>query len=282
MAPAADIVDTAIAAGDFGTLVQAVQAAGLEEALRGEGPLTVFAPTDAAFAALPEGTLEALLADPTGQLQQILLYHVLSGEVLAAAVADGLEATTLQGAGVSFAIEGEEVTINEATIIATDIAASNGVIHVIDAVILPPSEEAEAPAADIVDTAIAAGDFGTLVQAVQAAGLEEALRGDGPLTVFAPTDAAFAALPEGTLEALLADPTGQLQQILLYHVLSGEVLAAAVTDGLEATTLQGAGVSFAIEGEEVTINEATIIATDIVASNGVVHVIVAVILPPEG
>jgi uncharacterized surface protein with fasciclin (FAS1) repeats len=135
---AMDIVDTAIAAGNFGTLVQAVQAAGLEEALRGEGPLTVFAPTDAAFAALPEGTLEALLADPTGQLQQILLYHVLGGEVLAEAVTDGLEATTLQGSEVSFAIDSGMVMINEAQIVTTDIAASNGVIHVIDAVILPP------------------------------------------------------------------------------------------------------------------------------------------------
>jgi len=279
-AEAEDIVDTAIEAGDFTTLVQAVQAAGLEDALRGEGPFTVFAPTDAAFDALPDGTLEALLADPTGQLQQILLYHVLEGQVQAADVTNGLTATTLQGADVSFAIDGSTVTINDATIVATDIMASNGVIHVIDAVILPP-EEAAADLLDIVDTAIAAGDFDTLVQAVQAAGLEDALRGEGPFTVFAPTDAAFAALPDGTLEALLADPTGQLQQILLYHVLEGQVEAADVANGLIASTLQGADVSFTVEGSTVTINDVSIVATDILASNGVIHVIDAVILPPE-
>ena len=280
--PPADIVDTAIAAGSFETLVTAVQAAELEGALRGEGPFTVFAPTDEAFNALPEGTLEELLADPTGQLQQILLYHVVPGKVMAADVSDGLEAETLQGSTVSFSVMDGEVKINDATIVSTDIEASNGVIHVIDAVILPPAEEEAAEELDIVDTAIAAGSFETLVTAVQAAELEGALRGEGPFTVFAPTDAAFNALPDGTLEELLADPTGDLQQILLYHVVPGRVMAADVSDGLEAETLQGSTVSFA-EGAngELHINEAVIVSTDIEASNGVIHVIDAVILPPE-
>jgi uncharacterized surface protein with fasciclin (FAS1) repeats len=278
-ASAMDIVDTAIGAGDFDTLVQAIQAAGLEDALRGEGPLTVFAPTDAAFAALPEGTLEALLADPTGQLQQILLYHVLNGQVMAADVADGLMASTLQGDDVNFAVDGNKVTINDVSIVLTDIEASNGVIHVIDAVILPPVPDAAA-LLDIVDTAIGAGDFDTLVMAIQAAGLEDALRGQGPFTVFAPTSIAFSELPAGTLPSLLADPLGQLQQILLYHVIPGEVLAADVTDGLVATTLQGEDVQFVVDGSKVTINDATITATDIRAANGVIHVIDRVILPP--
>ena len=277
--PEKDIVDTALEAGDFGTLVQAVQAAGLEDALRGEGPFTVFAPTDAAFAALPDGTLEALLADPTGQLQQILLYHVLDGQVQAADVIDGLVASTLQGGDVSFAVDGSKVTINDASIVLTDIEAANGVIHVIDSVILPSSEQAAA-LLDIVDTAIQSGEVDTLVQAVQAAGLEDALRGQGPYTVFAPTNAAFGTLPAGTLAALLADPLGQLQQILLYHVIPGEVLAEDVTDGLVATTLQGADVSFAVDGSKVTINDANITATDIRAANGVIHLIDRVIFPP--
>jgi uncharacterized surface protein with fasciclin (FAS1) repeats len=275
-----DIVDTAVAAGGFETLVAAVQAAGLVEALKGEGPFTVFAPTDEAFAALPEGTLETLLADPEGDLTQILRYHVVPGKVMAADVSDGLEAETLQGASVSFTIEGVKVMINGATIVATDIEASNGVIHVIDAVILPPAEEEMAK--DIVDTAIDAGSFETLVSALEAAGLVEALKGEGPFTVFAPTDEAFAALPAGTLEALSADPEGDLAQILRYHVVPGKVMAADVSDGLEAETLQGASVSFTIEGDKVMINGATIVATDIEASNGVIHVIDAVILPPEG
>jgi uncharacterized surface protein with fasciclin (FAS1) repeats len=268
-----DIVDVAVEAGSFDTLVAAVQAAGLEDALRGEGPYTVFAPTDEAFAALPEGTLDALLVDPEGDLQQILLYHVVSGQVMAANVMDGLEAETLQGESVVFAIMGGSVTINDANIVTTDIEASNGVIHVIDAVILPPD--------DIVDVAVEAGSFETLVAAVQAAGLEDALRGEGPFTVFAPTDEAFAALPEGTLDALLADPEGQLQRILLYHVVSGSVMAADVSDGLEAETLRGANVAFSVADGAVMIEGANIVATDIEASNGVIHVIDAVILPPD-
>lgn len=278
-----DIVDTAIGAGSFTTLVAVVEAAGLVDALKGEGPFTVFAPTDEAFAALPKETLDALLADPSGDLTQILLYHVVEGKVMAAAVTDGLEATTLQGSPVTFTVADGSVKINEATIVTTDIETANGVIHVIDAVILPPAAAAaEAPAAmlDIVDTAVGAGSFTTLVAAVEAAGLVDALKGEGPLTVFAPTDDAFAALPKETLDALLADPSGDLTQILLYHVLDGKVMAADVTDGLEAATLQGAPVTFTVADGSVKINDATIVTTDIETSNGVIHVIDAVITPP--
>ena len=140
----ADIVDTAVAAGDFSTLVAAVQAAGLVDALKGEGPFTVFAPTDAAFAKLPAGTVDALLADPKGDLTQILLYHVVPGKVMAADVTDGLEAATLQGKPVKFSVQDGKVMINDANVVATDIETSNGVIHVIDSVILPPADEAAA------------------------------------------------------------------------------------------------------------------------------------------
>ncbi len=148
-APAAagnDIVATAIGAGQFKTLVAAVQAAGLVEALQGKGPFTVFAPTDAAFAKLPAGTVEGLLKDPKA-LGNILLYHVIAGEVKAAAVTDGLTAKTLQGANVTFKVSGGKVMINDANIVATDVMASNGVIHVIDAVILPPAAPAATAAA---------------------------------------------------------------------------------------------------------------------------------------
>ncbi|MCB9131211.1 MAG: fasciclin domain-containing protein [Anaerolineales bacterium] len=143
-----DIVDTAVAAGSFPTLVAAVQAADLVDALKGAGPFTVFAPTEEAFAALPEGTLDSLLADPAA-LANILLYHVVSGKVMAADVTDGLTAETLQGSDVTFTVADGSVKINDANIVTTDIEAGNGVIHVIDAVILPPagSETAAAPAA---------------------------------------------------------------------------------------------------------------------------------------
>jgi uncharacterized surface protein with fasciclin (FAS1) repeats len=131
----ADIVDTAIAAGEFNTLVAAVQAAGLEETLRGEGPFTVFAPTDDAFAALPEGTVEALLADIPA-LTSILTYHVVPGAVMSGALTDGMVAETVNGQTVTFTVRGT-VQVDSATVTTPDIEASNGVIHVIDAVILP-------------------------------------------------------------------------------------------------------------------------------------------------
>ena len=293
----ADIVDTAVAAGDFTTLVAAVQAAGLVDALKGEGPFTVFAPTDAAFAALPAGTVETLLEDPTGDLTQILLYHVVSGKVMAGDLSEGLAAATLQGKELAFTLA-DGAKVNGVNIVVTDIETSNGVIHVIDSVLLPPADEAAAeaaaepvaeataepaaeaaPAGDIVDTAVAAGDFTTLVAAVQAAGLVDALKGEGPFTVFAPTDAAFAALPAGTVETLLEDPTGDLTQILLYHVVSGKVMAGDLSEGLAAATLQGKELAFTL-ADGAKVNGVNIVVTDIETSNGVIHVIDSVLLPP--
>ncbi|MFV1874851.1 fasciclin domain-containing protein [Nioella sp.] len=133
-----DIVDTAVGAGTFNTLVAAVQAAGLEETLRGEGPFTVFAPTDEAFAALPEGTVETLLMEENlDQLVAILTYHVVPGAVMSGDLSDGMMATTVQGGEIEIGTMGG-VTVNGANVVAADIEASNGVIHVIDAVILPP------------------------------------------------------------------------------------------------------------------------------------------------
>jgi len=306
LAQDADIVDTAVAAGSFNTLVTAVQAAGLVETLKGEGPFTVFAPTDEAFAKLPAEVLEAALADPEGLLTQVLLYHVVPGKVMSTDLSDGMEAATVQGESIIFTLSDGVAMANDATIIAADVEASNGVIHVIDTVLLPPSIVAaaeaaatpaateapaaeaaatpapaaeEAPAADIVDTAVAAGGFNTLVAAVQAAGLVDALKGEGPFTVFAPTDDAFAKLPQATIDALLADPTGDLTQILLYHVVPGKVMAADLSDGLMATTLQGGDVTFTLGEGGAKVNDANIVATDIETSNGVIHVIDSVILP---
>jgi uncharacterized surface protein with fasciclin (FAS1) repeats len=136
-----DIVDTAVAADDFKTLVAAVQAAGLVETLKGEGPFTVFAPTDAAFAKLPAGTLDELLKpESKDKLTSILTYHVVPGKVMAADVVKVDSAKTAQGAEVAITVEGANVKVNEANVTATDIECSNGVIHVIDAVILPPEK----------------------------------------------------------------------------------------------------------------------------------------------
>ncbi|MBO9451531.1 fasciclin domain-containing protein [Tropicibacter sp. R16_0] len=134
-----DIVDTAVGAGDFGTLVAAVQAADLVDVLKGDGPFTVFAPTDAAFAALPEGTVENLLKpENKDQLIAILTYHVVPGKVMSTDLSDDMKAATVQGGNVTIDLD-NGVMVNDATVVAADIDASNGVIHVIDKVILPSS-----------------------------------------------------------------------------------------------------------------------------------------------
>ena len=165
--------------------------------------------------------------------------------------------------------------INDALVVITDIEASNGVIHVIDAVLLPPE-----PVGSIVDVALADDRFETLVAALQAADLVGTLQGEGPFTVFAPTDDAFDALPEGTVAALLEDIPA-LTAILLYHVVSGDVRAADVVALESAVTVQGELVSISVESDNVRINDALVVITDIEASNGVIHVIDAVLLPPE-
>lgn len=278
-----DIVDTAVADGRFTTLASALDAAGLVETLKGEGPFTVFAPTDDAFAALPEGTVESLLLPENKQaLTDILTYHVVPGKVMAADVAGLTSATTVLGKDVTIKVDMGNVYINDAKVILTDIETSNGVIHVIDAVLLPPTEDASA-SNTIVDVAIADGRFTTLVAAVEAAGLVETLSGEGPFTVFAPTDDAFAALPAGTLDSLLLPENKQaLTDILLYHVVSGKVMAADVVTLTTAPTVLGKDVTITVKDGKVFLNDTVeVIITDVEASNGVIHVIDAVLLPPQ-
>jgi transforming growth factor-beta-induced protein len=276
--PSNTIVDIAAGNPDFSTLVAAVLAADLAEALSGEGPFTVFAPTNEAFAKLPAGTLESLLLPENKQaLTDILLYHVVSGSVLAADVVNLSEAETLLGKNVNIKVDMGNVMINEATVVATDIIADNGVIHVIDSVILPPAD-----LAGIVDTAVAYGRFTTLAAALGAADLIDTLKSDGPFTVFAPTDDAFAALPEGTVESLLLPENKQaLTDILLYHVVAGKVMAEDVVTLTEAETVLGQNVSIKVDMGKVYINDSEVIITDIVTSNGIIHVIDTVLMPKD-
>ncbi len=170
-----DIVDTAVSAGQFKTLVAAVKAAGLVDTLKGDGPFTVFAPTDAAFAKLPSGTVEALLKpENRKKLQDILKYHVVAGKVMAADAAKLTSAKTVEGQEIAIKAGDGGVMINQAKVVKADIVTSNGVIHVIDSVLIPADK-------DIVATAAASKDFSTLVAAVKAAGLVETLQGKGPL-----------------------------------------------------------------------------------------------------
>jgi uncharacterized surface protein with fasciclin (FAS1) repeats len=304
----ADIVVASASADvpEFSTLLAAVQAADpavLAALSDPEAELTVFAPTDAAFAALAEALGEeafnAVLAD-TEQLTGILLFHVVEGRIGSADVVAGLDANedtvvapSLNGQYIDITREMDTIYINGAplNLEMVDIEASNGVVHVIDAVMLP---ESRTIAEIVVDSSAAEmPEFTTLLAAVSAADpavLETLSDPEAELTVFAPTDAAFAALAEALGEeafnGILADTEG-LTGILLYHVVPGVVRSGDLVtllldnDGVvSVATAEGSDVTFEVRDEGVFINDAQIITTDIDAANGVIHVIDAVITPP--
>lgn len=273
-----DVVDTAVGAGSFKTLVAAAQAAGLVETLKGPGPFTVFAPSDEAFAKLPKGTVEGLLKpENKQQLADLLTYHVVPGKVMSKDAVKVDFAGTVQGQALRLQVveRGDKQTalqVDGATVVKADIDCSNGVIHVIDAVVMPRK--------NIVETAAGAGTFGTLLAAAKAAGLVDALSGKDALTVFAPTDAAFAKLPAGTVEELLKPENKErLAGILKYHVVAGRKLAKDVVGLKEVATLQGKSAAIQVVDGVAKIDKATITSTDILAGNGVIHVIDSVILP---
>lgn len=275
---ASDVVATALADGRFGTLATALTEAKLVEVLQGEGPFTVFAPTDKAFSALPKGTVESLLKpENQDQLQAVLKYHVLAGKVELAGALAAKEAKTVQGELVKIGFSEGKVRVNDAAIIEADVLCSNGVIHVIDSVILPPK-----PANDIASVAKRAGSFKTLLAAINAAGLDDVLSGNGPLTVFAPTDDAFKALPKGTVEDLLKPENQEkLRDILALHAVSGKISAGDALNAKSAKALNGGSLEFTIEGGMFRVNGVTILKTDIECDNGVIHVIDAVLLPSK-
>jgi uncharacterized surface protein with fasciclin (FAS1) repeats len=277
-----NIVEVATAAGSFPTLLAAVEAAGLVDALSDDGAsLTVFAPTEEAFAALPAGTLDALLADPEA-LANILTYHVLGSDVSVSAALDiaPSKVETLQGGDVAVTSRSDEyLYINMSKVVDYDIEASNGVIHVVDSVILPP--DLTPSALTIAEIAASDEDFETLVAAATAANLVGTLSDpDADLTLFAPTDAAFEALGEEAVPFLL-DNLELLETVLLYHVLGAEVTSvdAIVAAGSSVTMANGedASIGFGESGRTLMINGANITVTDIVASNGIIHVLDSVL-----
>ena len=335
------VVDIIVGSEDHNTLETAVIAAGLVDALSGEGPFTVFAPTDAAFDALPEGTLDAVLAD-MDLLTSILTHHVASGSVMSTDLSDGMMVTTLNGTELMVTINDNGVMIDNAMVTVADIMADNGVVHVINAVLIPEDgcenddeqvenlfgtmfvtecdglisylmanynytefeacswngqpmfdlgttisticecscEGVEEETTTVVDIIVGSEDHNTLETAVITAGLVDALSGEGPFTVFAPTDAAFDALPEGTLDAVLAD-MDLLTSILTHHVASGSVMSTDLSDGMMVTTLNGTELMVTINDNGVMIDNAMVTVADIMADNGVVHVINAVLIPEE-
>ncbi len=266
------IVAVAREAGSFSTLLTALEVASLSGALEGKGPFTVFAPTDQAFAAIDPEVLNDLLAD-SERLAAVLTYHVVPGLFRADDVAGLTSAPTLNGKLVGISLAGGTVRVDDAVVTQTDIAAANGIIHVIDRVLLPE------PIADIVQIARGAGIFNTLLAAVEAAGLTSVLKGEGPFTVFAPTDEAFSAIPVEALNALLQDK-GALTSVLTYHVAPGTLTANQVLARSHLSTVNGATATISIANDgSARIDGALIAVTDIEARNGVVHVIDRVIFP---
>lgn len=269
-----DIVATAMGNKDFSTLVTAIKAADLVEALQGPGPFTVFAPTNAAFAKIDQKTLDALLKNKP-LLQGVLKYHVVSGKALAADVVKQSGWATLAGQRIDVKAADGKVLIDNATVTSTDIKCSNGVIHVIDTVIMPST-------IDLVATAMQAGKFKTLCAALEAAGLASTLQGEGPFTVFAPTDEAFAKLPAGTVENLLKpENKAKLTAVLTYHVVPGRLFSDKVVASKTLKTVQGQEITVSVKDGKAMADKATIVKTDIDATNGVVHVIDAVLMPAE-
>ena len=278
-----NIVQTAQADPKFSVLVEAVTAAGLVDTLSGAGPFTLFAPTNDAFTALLAElglTKDQLFAD-RALLGSVLQYHVLGSKVTKSQVPAGKAITTVQGGIFKIDAVGSALVITDgrnrtSNITATDLGASNGVIHIIDKVLLPADK-------NIVETAQSLPDFSILVEAVVAANLQGALSGTGPLTVFAPTNEAFAALLADlgiTKDELLADTT-LLTQVLTYHVVDGRALEADVPVGVPISTLETG--TFTVDGTlaitDSSGRKAQITATDVLTSNGVIHVIDKVLLP---
>jgi transforming growth factor-beta-induced protein len=271
-----NIVETAVAAGQFKTLASLLTKAGLADTLATGGPFTVFAPTDEAFAKVPKATLDALAENPA-QLKSVLLYHAVPGRVTAADVVKLSSAKTLEGRSLAIKVVDGTVFVDQAKVTTPDVMASNGVIHVIDSVLIPKAAPT-APAKNVVQTAVAAGQFKTLASLLTKAGLAGALQGKGPFTVFAPTDAAFAKVPKATLAALAKNPA-KLRAVLLYHVVKGKVTAAQVMKLRSAKTLNGKSLAIRVGGGGVLVGGAAVTKADVTASNGVIHVINKVLIP---
>jgi len=258
------IVALAVADGRFKTLAKALTDTNLVGTLSGAGPFTVFAPTDAAFAALPAGTLEGLSNE---QLATILKYHVIAKELPSTALTAG-PAKTVADLSAFVALSDGTVKVNDATVTTANIDASNGVIHVIDKVLLPPN---------LVEAATYAG-FTKLLAAAGKAGLASTLSAPSAnLTVFAPTDAAFTTLGQATVDGL---SMAQLADVLKYHVVSGKVLSTALSAGAVPSLLTGKNLTFSLTGG-VKVNDANVVIADVLTTNGVIHVIDKVLLPPS-
>lgn len=271
--PGSNLVQVAQEAGSFKTLLAAARAAGLADTLAGSGPLTVFAPTDEAFSALGRDTISELLKpENKARLAEILAYHVVPGRVSAADALRLNAAETANGQRLAIAVKNGRLTVDQVNVVQTDIPASNGVIHVVDRVLMPATRTIPEQAQRL--------HLNTLIAAVKAAGLADVLSGPGPFTVLAPSDEAFKNLPPGTLDSLLKpENKAQLAEILKLHVLSGRVFADFAVRSGTLASLRGEPLDVSLTDGRLRVGGAAVTRADVDAANGVVHVIDRVLLP---
>ena len=310
LTPPADLENiptVAQSTGIHNSLVSALIHANLVGVLSGEGPYTVFAPTDAAFEEFGLNLSDFDTEAENETLAKILSYHVAMGSVMSSSITNGMEVNSLVQEPISVSVFNGSVILNgEALVTQADVMTSNGVIHVINKVLMPPSMSPQGPpgeicydmethtidvtkteetcdemwiaAVDIPTTAAATTVHTSLVAAIAKANLTETLKGEGPFTVFAPTDEAFTAAGINLDDYDTDEKISALADILLMHVVSGKVMSSNLTDGMEATALSGDKLSFTI-GDTVSVNDATVIIADVPVSNGVIHVIDKVLMP---
>ncbi|SHG33537.1 Uncaracterized surface protein containing fasciclin (FAS1) repeats [Fodinibius roseus] len=267
-----NIVEVAQSNDDFSTLVSAVTDAGLAATLQGNGPFTVFAPTNAAFQALPEGLLESLSNE---QLTEILSYHVVAGSAVMAGDLQAEQSVEAAAGGALFVTAtGGDVMVNDnASVVTADVEASNGVIHAVDRVVLPDSY------LDVVGIVAKRYNLQTLEGAVGQAGLVSTLQGEGPFTVFAPDNASFEGLDLSGLSQQ------QLQDVLTYHVLDSKVLSGDLASSQTVTTVNGDELTIEVAGDNTVSltdqqgNTYQVTQADLEGTNGVVHIIDGVLMP---
>lgn len=292
------IMDTIRADGRFTTYHRALEQTGLDQMLAFNGQFTVLAPTDTAFAKLPPATRDALFAD-TNTLRQLLLNHMLLSRWETGVLGGWDVANSILGKPLAVRVQAGTLFLGDARIVEGNIAVDNGLIHVVDAVLIPPAgnfnsnvptqqsgQVAPTVAADSPPVAsgtiyeILASDtrFRTLVRATQNAGLTQLLDKNGPFTLLAPTNAAFDALPEGALDALLADKTA-IRQVVLLHMMQGRFEADRLETLRNVKTALGQNVQIELRGGNLYIDGARLIVQDIVAENGTIHVIDTVLTP---
>lgn len=270
--PESDIVSVLERKGSFSTLLTALNVAGLTSTVKNAGPFTLFAPTDEAFRALPAGALDSLIANPE-KLKNVLLTHVVSGTIYSRGLPSGA-VPVVAGGSIDAVFARGGVTVNNAKVIQTDLFASNGVIHIIDQVILRSTEPVTQLAfgkKSIVKTLASKGKFNTFITALNVAGLANHLDTDGPFTIFAPTDDAFQTLPTGVLDSLVNNPS-ELRKVLLSHVIPGALPSNKISSGT-LNLARGGRVRVIADQGNVKIADADVIEADLSASNGVIHVI---------